>query len=99
MRIDVQGAAKIRALVPNVVTIFIAPESEVELVRRLQERKTESAEALRIRVQTAREEMLRRDEFDYVVINHEGRQDEAVARILAIVTAEHCRVGRRAPLL
>ena len=43
MRIDVQGAATIRRLVPNVVTIFLTAESEEELVRRLQERKTEDA--------------------------------------------------------
>ena len=39
MRIDVQGAAKIRQIVPNAVTLFLAPESEDELERRLAERK------------------------------------------------------------
>ena len=45
MRIDVQGAATIRKLVPNAVTIFLTAESEAELVRRLQERKTERRQA------------------------------------------------------
>lgn len=99
MRIDVQGAAKIRVLVPNVVTIFISPESEDELVRRLRERKTEGEDALKIRIATAREEMKRRDEFDYLVVNREGCQDEAVDEIVSIITAEHCRIGRRAPVI
>ncbi len=95
MRIDVQGAAKVRQLVPDVVTIFLAPESEEELIRRLSERKTESSESLRLRIATAREEMKRAHEFDFIVINRAGQQDAAVAQIVAIITAEHCRVGRR----
>jgi guanylate kinase len=97
MRLDVQGAAKIHAMVPNAVTIFISPESELELVRRLRERGSESEQALRTRIDTARDEMRRRDEFDYIVVNRDEQQDEAVNQILAIVKAEHCRIARSAP--
>ena len=75
MRLDVQGAAKMRALVPNAVTIFLAPESEAELVRRLAERKTETPEGLRLRIATAREEMKRAHEFNFIVINRAGQQE------------------------
>jgi guanylate kinase len=94
MRIDVQGAAKIRKIVPNVVTIFLAPESEMELERRLAERKTETLENLKIRIATAREEMKRIHEFDYVVVNRANHQDQAVGQIVAIITAERCKVHR-----
>lgn len=94
MRIDVQGAAKIRMIVPNVVTIFLAPESESELERRLAERKTETLENLKIRIATAREEMKRISEFDYVVVNRANHQDQAVDQIVAIITAERCKVHR-----
>lgn len=94
MRIDVQGAAKIRRIVPNVVTIFLAPESESELERRLAERKTETLENLKIRIATAREEMKRINEFDYVVVNRANHQDQAVGQIVAIITAERCKVHR-----
>ncbi len=94
MRIDVQGAAKIRKIVPNVVTIFLAPESEGELERRLSERKTETLENLKIRIATAREEMKRIKEFDYVVVNRVNAQDQAVDQIVAIITAERCKVHR-----
>jgi guanylate kinase len=95
MRIDVQGAAKIRSIVPNAVTIFLAPENETELERRLAERKTETLENLKIRIATAREEMKRVHEFDYVVVNRDNHQDAAVDQIVAIVTAERCRIGRQ----
>lgn len=92
MRIDVQGAATIRKLIPNVVTIFLTAESEDELVRRLHERKTEAEDKLRMRVATARQELKRIMEFDYVVVNRESQLEETVDRVLAIIRAEKCRV-------
>ena len=93
MRIDVQGAATIRALVPNAVTIFLTAESEEELVRRLQLRKTEPPDQLKMRIVTARRELRRFTEFDYVVINPEEQLDDAVDQVLSIIRAEKSRVG------
>lgn len=92
MRIDVQGAATIRKLVPNVVTIFLTAESEEELVRRLQERKTEDAGKLKMRIVTAHQEMKRIVEFDYVVVNREQKLEETVQKVLSIISAEKSRV-------
>jgi guanylate kinase len=95
MRIDVQGAAKVRDIIPNAVTIFLTPESETELVRRLTERRTETPDALSRRIATARDEMKRVFEFDYVVINPANQIDKAVEQIISIISAEHCRVDRQ----
>ena len=65
LRVDVQGAARIREILPDVLTIFIVAESERALVRRLLARKTETAANLGVRAATAREEMERYREFDY----------------------------------
>lgn len=92
MRIDVQGAATIRNLVPNAVTIFITAESEEILVRRLRERKTEPPDQLKMRIVTARRELRRIREFDYVVVNREDRLTETVDQVLSIIRAEKCRV-------
>jgi guanylate kinase len=92
MRIDVQGAATIRKLIPNVVTIFLTAESEDELVRRLHERKTEDDEKLKMRVATARQELRRFVEFDYVVVNRENELEETVNKVLSIISAEKSRV-------
>jgi len=93
MRIDVQGAATIRSLVPNAVTIFLTAESEEELVRRLQRRKTEPPDQLKMRIVTARRELRRFTEFDYVVINREEQLDGAVDQVLSIIRAEKSRVN------
>jgi guanylate kinase len=95
MRLDVQGAATIRKLAPDAVLIFLSTESEAELVARLKERRTESPQALRQRIEVARQEMERIHEFDYIVVNRDGQLDETVSTIMSIITAEKCRVRQR----
>jgi guanylate kinase len=95
MRVDVQGAATIRKLVPEAIFIFLTAESEEALVNRLQERKSETLEGLKLRIATARQEIKRVNEFDYCVVNAEGQQAKAVETILSIIEAEHHRVQQR----
>ncbi len=95
MRLDVQGAATVRRLVPNAILIFLLPGSEEELLNRLRKRGTESNETLQRRLATLREEMKHITEFDYAVVNREGQLDLAVEKIAAIITAEKCRTKQR----
>lgn len=95
MRLDVQGAATIREIAPEAILIFLTASSEDELEQRLRARGCDSLEQLERRIAKAREEMKRLPEFDYVVINRQGELDEAVDDVLAIITAEHCRVNQR----
>ena len=95
MRLDVQGAETIRKLVPDALLIFITTESEEELVKRLNARDTETPDSLAIRIATARKELKRVEAFDYVIINHEFRLDDAVDTVRAIIRAEHHRVQPR----
>jgi guanylate kinase len=89
MRLDVQGAARIRQLAPEAVLVFIVAGSEEELVQRLRARRTEKPDAINTRVATARQELQRIGEFDYCVVNPQGNVDAAVDGILAIINAEH----------
>ncbi|NOR82818.1 MAG: guanylate kinase [Ardenticatenales bacterium] len=95
MRLDVQGAARIRQLAPEAVLVFIVAGSEEELVQRLRARRTEKPDAINTRVATARQELQRIGEFDYCVVNPQGNVDAAVDGILAIINAEHARVHQR----
>ena len=92
MRIDVQGAATIRRLVPGAITVFMTAPSEEALVQRLQRRKTESEDQLKLRIATARKELQRVQEFDYVVVNQEDHLDDTAQQIMAIIAAEKCLV-------
>jgi len=95
MRLDVQGAATVRKLVPDALLVFLTTRSETEMVRRLEQRMTETPEGLKLRIATARQEVQRLDEFDYLVVNDDNRLDETVDTILAIIKAEHHRVHPR----
>lgn len=95
IKVDVQGAATIKGLLPQAVSIFLAPPSMEELASRLEKRKSEAASALALRLRTVEEEMTRLPSFDYVVVNHQDKLDEAVSQVEAIITAEKCRVHPR----
>jgi len=95
MRLDVQGAATMRRLYPGVLLIFLTTQDEDEMISRLRQRKTETPEGLALRIATARQELKRLYEFDYVIVNRECRLDETVDTILAIIVAEHHRVDPR----
>jgi guanylate kinase len=92
---DVQGASTVRWKLPNAITIFLRPPSMDELLPRLEARGTETDEERRIRLATAEREMLRVSEYDYVIINHSDRLDQAMDDLKAIITAERSRVCKR----
>lgn len=95
MRLDVQGAATIRRLVPEAVLIFLSASSEEELITRLRQRHADTEAQIQTRIAMSRDEMKRIGEYDYVVINRDGALTEAVDQVLTIIEAEHCRAHPR----
>lgn len=93
VKVDVQGAATIRGLLPQAVSIFLVPPSLEELKKRLASRRTEGGASLELRLLTAQEEMKHLPFFDYVVINDD--LERASAKLEAVITAESCRVNPR----
>ena len=94
MRLDVQGAARIKKIFPAAVSIFLTTGTQEELENRLLSRKSETGQTLKLRVATAREEMEKVHEFDYSILNVDDKLDETVDAILAIVRAEHHKIGK-----
>lgn len=95
MRLDVQGAATVRKLAPQAVLVFLTTKNKRELVKRLKNRKTDTAEDLSLRIATAQQELKRASEFDYVIVNSDGCLEETVQTVIAIIRAEHHRVNPR----
>jgi len=91
-KVDVQGAATIKKILPQAVFIFLIPPSMEELGIRLEQRHTESSFDLALRIKTAGEEVKQLSLFDYIVVNKQGEIDQTVSQIEAIITAEKCRV-------
>lgn len=95
LRINVDGAATVKKLVPEAIFIFLAPPSTEELQQRLASRKTESAAEREQRLAVAEQEMEQLCHFDYVVINYADRLEEAVDQVRSIIHAEKQRVHPR----
>jgi guanylate kinase len=95
LKVDTQGAATIKKLVPQAVFIFVVPPSMDELAARLRGRRTESDFDCDLRLKLAKEEMEQLPFFDYVVVSQQDKLDLAVLAIEAIVIAEKHRVTPR----
>ncbi len=82
--LDVQGTdAMKKHFGDRAQAIFIAPPSVEELERRLRGRGTETEEALRTRIENAKREMLRQNDYDHRVQNDE--LESAYRELLKVV--------------
>ena len=93
--IDVQGARKVRARGLPHVAIFVLPPSYQALEQRLRGRSKDSDEAIRRRLQVARDEVSAFKEYDYVVVNDEF--EPCVERLRGIVMAERAKLDCARP--
>jgi len=92
LEIDIQGALNVKEAYPNGIFIFILPPSMTELRKRITGRGTDSEASINLRLSQTLKEVSYIDKYDYCVVN--GELDEAVARVKAIVVAEHSRVSK-----
>lgn len=93
LEVDVQGAASVRKLRLDSVSVFILPPSFEILRRRLIARGTDSAKELEVRLRNAPEELKEYSKFDYVIINDDA--ERAAAQLAAVVLAEQARCKRQ----
>ncbi|MAD15489.1 MAG: guanylate kinase [Alteromonadaceae bacterium] len=87
--IDWQGARQVKAQIPDTATIFVAPPSREELMRRLTERGQDTPEVIQDRMNKAVSEISHYHEFDYIVVNDDF--DAALAELDAIVSSRRLR--------
>ena len=87
LEIEMQGALRVREILPEVNLIFLTPPTVDELDRRLVSRGTETAEVIRERMARAKEESAYMKEYDYVVINDD--LDECVENVHQLIRSLH----------
>ncbi len=92
LEIEVQGAAKIRKIYPDAVTVFLMPPSLPILEERLRARGTEDDETLSHRLFIAEQEIRRASEFNYIVVN--DSIEDAVRDFETVIRAEKMRFIR-----
>lgn len=97
LKIDVQGAARVRLRCPSAVLIFLAPAGMADLGDRLMraaaERGTVDPGDIDRRLREAQREIASIPEYDYLVVNHIGKLDATVDRLVAIIEAERSRIN------
>ena len=97
LEVDVQGAASVRQLLMDSVSIFILPPSSEVLRQRLIARGTDTPAELEVRLRNAPEELQQYSAFDYVIINDEI--DKAAHQLASIIYAERARCMRQESLV
>ena len=90
--IEIQGAMKVKELIPDALFIFLLPPNLKTLKSRLKNRGTETKEKMIERFKAAYHEMNQVTKYNYVVVNDE--LEDTVNTIEAIIKAEKCRVDR-----
>ncbi len=85
VKVDPQGARSYKNMIPDAVTIFIMPPSYEYLESRLVNRETDSREVIKQRLETAQRELENLLDWDHLVVNEEGKLDEAADEVLSII--------------
>jgi guanylate kinase len=88
--VDVHGAKSIKSKYPEAVTIFLMTPDFDTLEARLKSRGTESSSALKMRLDSARNELAKYEMFDYIVFN--DTVEQATAEVISIIEAEKHKV-------
>ena len=94
-RVDVQGAATLKALIPDALLIFITVPSLAVAARRMRGREADSADQFDIRAAATDSEIEASKTFDHILVNEDGKLDETAQQVVDLVRAEKRR--RRAP--
>jgi guanylate kinase len=89
LRLDVQGAEKIKRLYPDAVLIFLTPANEEEWFQRLGGRRLNQEKDFETRIKTVKNELIIARNFDYIVVNAQNQLQNTISIIKAIITAEH----------
>lgn len=83
--IDWQGARQVRQHMHDAIGIYILPPSMAKLEQRLRARKQDTEEAIRQRLDLARQEMAHYEYYDYVIVNKDFEQ--AMGELISIFVA------------
>ncbi len=94
LEIEVQGALRVKEIMPQALLVMILPPDYKTLEARLRGRGTNTEEDIQNRLQTSRWELSHLDRYDYVIPNETGKSEGAAQRLIEIVKSEAYRTAR-----
>lgn len=92
LEIEIQGAMKIKRMIPDAVLAFVTPPAFEELKNRLVGRGTETQDVIESRLKRAAEEAAGMDSYDYLLVN--DVVEDCVDKLHEIILSERCRTER-----
>ena len=95
IRVDVQGAKRLREIIPEALMIFIIPPSLDVLKSHLEKRGVDTETEMTQRLEAAREEISQANLFDFTVTNEEDRLDDTVNQVVGIIESESQKIPPR----
>ena len=95
IRVDVQGAKRLREIIPEALMIFIIPPSLDVLKSHLEKRGVDTETEMTQRLEAASEEISQASLFDFTITNEEGRLDDTVNQVVGIIESESHRIPPR----
>jgi guanylate kinase len=90
--LDVQGAASVRKVFKDAVTVFILPPSYRDLETRIRRRGQDDEATIRRRLEVARAEMSLYGDYDYALVNDDV--DRCVRALTSVIEASRSRTAR-----
>jgi len=94
LEIEVQGALRVKELMPQALLVMVLPPDYATLEARLRGRGTNTEEDIQNRLKTSRWELSHLDQYDYVIPNETGKSEQAAQRLIEIVKSEAHRTSR-----
>ena len=85
IKTDIQGVRKLKNKIKNATTIFIMPPNIQTLLKRLESRKTDSADEIKKRTKIAEEEIKEHKDFDHTIVNHENKLEKTITSLAKII--------------
>ncbi len=94
LEIEVQGALNVKHIMPEALLVMVLPPDFTTLEKRLRGRGTNTEEDIQNRLRRSREELKVLDQYDYVIVNDDGKSEEAAETLAQIVKNERYRIQR-----
>ena len=85
VRVDVQGASRLKEIIPQAIYIFISPESEDDLRSRLNLRHEDSPVEIEARISRSRSELDEAGWFDFIIVNYSNQINDSVEELSRII--------------
>lgn len=87
LEIEMQGALRVREILPEVNLIFLTPPSAAVLEQRLRSRGTEPDDVITRRLRRAHEECVYMSQYDYIIVN--DVLEECVEKVHRLIQSLH----------